>query len=92
MSRTNYARIGAERALWRFLRDQGGYWRAAEALKFHPWFGNSHAVSGAMTRLHNAGHLVRRHGMETYRYGVTTKCCAPAGETMTPQPIPPEAS
>lgn len=82
----------AERALWRFLRDQGGYWNAAEALKFHPSFGTSHAVGGAMTRLHNNGHLVRRRTTTTYRYGVTSKCRPPAGETMTPEAIEAEAA
>lgn len=73
-----------ELALWRHLRDEGGYWVAGELLPTFPQFRTAHRLGGAMKRLFNGNHLARRTQGQSYAYGVTTACRAPQGQSMVP--------
>jgi hypothetical protein len=71
--------------VWRFVRDQGGYWTAPELMRDLPQAGNNaQEVAGRLKRLYSAGHLARRSANVPIRYGVTTTCQAPMRESMTP--------
>jgi hypothetical protein len=77
--------------VWRFVRDQGGYWTAPEIIDQLPTAGTPHVAAGRLKRLFTAGHLARREVRpgNPIRYGVTTSCRAPLRESMTPGPIAP---
>jgi hypothetical protein len=71
-----------ERAIWRHLRDQGGYWNASELLVFFPQFEHAQRMGGVLKRLFSGKHLARRMRGQVFTYGVTTVCRAPQGESM----------
>lgn len=73
-----------ELALWRHLRDQGGYWITEELLPLYPKLGGSHRMGGLLKRLFSGNHVARRMGPgRVWTYGVTTTCRPPMRETMT---------
>jgi hypothetical protein len=71
------------RAIWRTLREEGGYWSVQELIKhmreIDPDGGHwNRLVTRALHRLHREGCVVSkpdRYGTETY--GVTTLCWEP---------------
>lgn len=70
--------------VWRYIRDQGGYWLAGELLSKFPTLGNAHRAGGILTRLYNAGHLKRNMRWDGTHYGITSACEAPPGESLDP--------
>jgi hypothetical protein len=78
---------------WRYMRDEGGWFRPTEvaaALQLDVGAQRANAaVTKAMQALETRGHVARNPGqLDTHRprFGVTTRCCAPDLETMTPSP------
>lgn len=75
-----------ELAVWRFIRDNGGYWSAPELLDRFQAFGSGRALGGVLTRLRNSHCLVlRERRTELRKYGVTGSCKAPMTESLEPQ-------
>lgn len=77
----------ADLLVWRFVRDQGGYWTAPELFAELPGAGSApQNVAGRLKRLYSAGHLARKGTDKPYRYGVTVTCHAPPSESMRLSP------
>lgn len=76
------------RMVWLHLRDEGGWWSAKElARDLLPSDANGTSAIGQCLRALMARELLARRvsaGMPTPVYGVTAKCCAPAGLTLEP--------
>ena len=69
---------------WRFVRDEGGYWTAAELMAAMRRPGSSYRIAAALQRLAGEGYLVRKMRGEVWAYGVTARCYVPEGECMAP--------
>ncbi len=77
----------ADLLVWRHVRDEGGYWTAAELFSELPGAGSAaQNVAGRLKRLYSAGHLARKGTDKPYRYGVTASCHAPPSESMRLSP------
>lgn len=77
--------VDEELAVWRFIRDQGGYWSARQLLLKFPDFKDGRILGGVLTRFRNAHCLViRERPTEMRKYGVTSACEAPMTETLDP--------
>ncbi|MGS5088258.1 hypothetical protein ACVC7V_17385 [Hydrogenophaga sp. A37] len=73
-----------ELALWRHLRNQGGYWIAGELMPSFPQLAPAQKVGGVLKRLFSAKHVARRMGAGgVWAYGVTAACSPPMRESMT---------
>lgn len=73
-----------ELAVWRHLRDQGGYWIAGELLPTFPQLAPAQRMGGVLKRLFSAKHTARRTRGNVCAYGVTSACSAPRGEHLEP--------
>lgn len=77
----------ADLLVWRYVRDEGGYWTAPELFAELPGAGSApQNVAGRLKRLYSAGHLARLGDNKPYRYGVTVTCHAPPSESMRLSP------
>ena len=75
--------------VWRFLRDEGGYWTAGEVARAMQPQGHQSMASGRAARW--LGALARRQfvvdnprALRVAAYGVTPRCLVPAGESLAP--------
>lgn len=72
--------------VWRFVRDEGGYWTAAELQSAMKRPGDAYRIGGLLGRLFAEEYLVRKMRGEVWAYGFTARCYAPDGESMAPAP------
>ncbi|MGC4076879.1 MAG: hypothetical protein QM702_07560 [Rubrivivax sp.] len=78
---------------WRFVRDAGGWWTAAEVGRqlvrdVDP--GRASQTAGRwLSALAQRGHIARRPGAPMCTYGVTSACLPPVGENLLPSRRPP---
>ena len=90
----NSKSFAKRRAIWRFLRDNGGYWTATElAAEFSlPRLSGTSEIAKELTQLKKAASVVERRA-DRYRnhsYGVTTTCIPFANETLEVQNVNPK--
>lgn len=95
MSARNYqsAHFGglsdSDKAIWRHIRDQGGYWSAAEIADAIGTGTPVKAIGGRLRVMASLGHLAVKSTAQVKTYGVTAACAAPFRETKTPRdPVP----
>lgn len=80
--------------VWRFVRDAGGWWTAAEVGRqmlrhMDDPSRASQTASRWLSALAQRGHIARRPGSPACTYGVTSACWPPVGETLLPSRRPP---
>lgn len=75
----------ADKAIWRHIRDQGGYWSAAELATAIGTGTSIKAIGGRLRVMASLGHLVVGKSEPVKTYGVTAACVPPLRETMTPR-------
>lgn len=79
--------------IWRYMRDEGGWWRPAEVAGALRLDSDCQMANAAATKamqalearrnvLRHAGHVDPRRP----QYGVTARCTPPDWETLTPSP------
>jgi hypothetical protein len=78
----------AELVVWRFVRDQGGYWTAYELQMAMHQPGAAYRIGGLLGRLFAEDYLVRKMRGDVWAYGFTARCYAPEGESMAPVAVP----
>lgn len=80
-----------ELQVWRWVRDEGGYWTAAELQSAMKWPGAAYRIGGLLQRLFAEQYLVRKMRGEVWAYGFTARCYAPDGESVAPAAAPTSA-
>lgn len=73
-----------ELLVWRFVRDEGGYWTAAELQRAMKIPGAARRIGELLRRLFAEQYLVRKMRGEVWAYGFTARCYAPEGESRVP--------
>lgn len=92
MSGPRYSLSPGALSVWRFLRDQGGYWMPGDIAATLRPAGDPRSANQRVARWLSALRAqqcvaINPRAIRVKSYGVTARCWPPEGESLEPQPM-----